>query len=491
MTPPQQPTHYQHYIDGQSVAADDRIERHSPGHWGVLVSTYAAGTAEAADQAIAAARRAFDDGPWPKTSGAERQAVLAKVAALLRRDAEELAYYEALESGKPIAQARDEIEWSAGIWDYAAALCRHLHGETTNTLGQATLGLTLREPIGVCGLVTPWNFPLLIASQKLPFALAAGCTAIVKPSEFTSATTLALAALLAEAGLPAGACNVVTGYGDPVGQRLAESEGVDLISFTGSTGVGRRVAAAAAGNLKKVALELGGKNPQLVFADADLDAAADAVLHGAFFNMGECCNAGSRALVEESVADDLVRRLTEAAANVKVGDPLDEATQVGAIINDKQLKQIDDAVSRAQAEGATIAFRGQSPESGRFSPLTILDRVTPEMHVAGFEVFGPVLSVVRVRDEAEALKIANSTSYGLSASVWTRDADRSLRLARGLKAGTVWVNTFLDGAPELPFGGYRQSGLGRELGPHSVLEYTETKTVTIHLGGHDAKWIAR
>ena len=484
------PTHYQHFIDDADVRGEDRIERHSPGHDGRLVSTFASGTKADAERAIAAARKAFDDGPWPHASGAERQAVLTKTAAFLRRDAEELAMIETLESGKPISQARNEIEWAAGIWDYAAALCRHLHGETTNSLGTGTLGLTLREPIGVCGLVTPWNFPLLIVSQKLPFALAAGCTAVVKPSEFTSGTTLRLAKLLQEAGLPGGVCNVVTGYGDPVGQTLAESGEVDMISFTGSTAVGRRVAEAAAGNLKKVALELGGKNPQLLFADCDLDAAVDAVLHGAFFNMGECCNAGSRVLVQGDIADELVKRLAKVAGSVRVGDPLDESTQVGAIINDAQQKRISDAVAEAEREGASVAFRGEAPGTGRFVPLTILDRVTPEMKAASFEIFGPVLSVIRVGDEDEAVRVANATGYGLSASVWTADGDRALRLTRRLRAGTVWINTFLAGAPELPFGGYGQSGLGRELGPHAVEEYTETKTVTIRLGAYQHQWAA-
>ncbi len=492
MSLPPSPTRYQHFIGGTSTDghSSDRIERASPGH-GVVVSTYPAGTEADALAAIATARTAFDQGPWPRTTGAERQAILQRTAQLIRDQRDDLGLIECLESGKPIAQARDEMDWAAGIWDYAAALCRHLHGETTNTLGDGMLGLTLREPAGVCGLITPWNFPLLIVSQKLPFALAAGCTCVVKPSEFTSGTTLRLARLLKEAGMPDGVCNVVTGTGDPVGQALAESPDVDLVSFTGSTAVGRKVAAAAGRTLKKVALELGGKNPQIIFADADLDAVVDAVVHGVYFNMGECCNSGSRILVEESVADALVARVAEASATVPVGDPLDERVKIGAIINDAQQAKILDAIASARRDGAEVRLGGAPLASGagRFVQTTILDRVTPDMAVARDEIFGPVLTVLRFRTEAEALEIANGTLYGLSASVWSRDLDRALRMTRALKAGTVWVNTFLDGAPELPFGGTKQSGLGRELGPQAVLEYTETKTATIRLGPYTPKWL--
>lgn len=487
------PTDYQHFINGQftSGASSTRIERRSPGHADRLVSTYVEGTEADAEAAIAAARNAFDSGTWPSAPGAARQAVLAGTAALLRAHRDELGRIECLESGKPIAQAREEIDWAAGIWDYAAALCRHLHGETTNTLGDGLLGLTLRESVGVCSLITPWNFPLLIISQKLPFALAAGCTCVVKPSEFTSGTTLRLAALLKEAGLPDGVCNVVTGYGEPVGRILAAHPEVDLVSFTGSTAVGRKIASVAGETLKKVALELGGKNPQIIFADAEQDAVVDAVVHGTLFNMGECCNSGSRILVEESIADALVERIVAGFRKVRVGDPLDESVQVGAIINEAQQRKILGYIEEARQAGATVCCGGETLDDasgGRFVASTVIDRVTPEMSVASGEIFGPVLSVLRFRDEEEAVALANSTPYGLSAGLWSADGNRALRLARRVRAGTVWINTFLDGAPELPFGGCKQSGLGRELGPHSVLEYTETKTVTVRLGDYAPKW---
>lgn len=483
-TPPSSPTTYDHFIDGRHTPASSGglIDRRSPGH-GTLVSRFADGTADDTHTAIDAARQAFDSGPWPHASGAERQAVLQKTAHLIREHADDLALIECLESGKPIRQARDEMQWAAGLWDYAAALCRHLHGETTNTLGPGTLGLTLREPIGVTGLITPWNFPLLIVSQKLPFALAAGCTAVVKPSEMTSGTTVRLAALLQEAGLPDGVCNVVTGTGDPVGEALVQHPAVDLVSFTGSTRVGRHVAAAAGQRLAKVVLELGGKNPQLVFADADLDRAAAALVHGAYFNMGECCNAGSRLIIDEAIADDFVARVIEKSQAVKIGDPLDESTEVGAIISEAHRDKVLAAVESAASGGARVVLGGaaRSGTDGRFIEATVIDHTTPDMPVVADEIFGPVLVVQRFNDEAQALHLANATDYGLSAGVWTSDTDRALRLTRQLHAGTVWINTFLDGAPELPFGGYKQSGLGRELGPHSVLEYTETKTVTAHI----------
>jgi len=505
MNVPNQPTEYQHFINGERTCGSSagRIERRSPGH-DVAVSTYAEGTAADVDAAVAAARQAFREGSWPHQTGEARAALLRRTGDLIRQHRDELGLIECLESGKPIAQAKDEMDWAAGLWDYAAALARHLHGETTNTLGPGMLGLTLREPIGVCGLITPWNFPLLIISQKLPFALAAGCACVVKPSELTSGTTLRLAELLAEAGLPDGVCNVVTGYGDPVGRAIAEHGGVDMVSFTGSTRVGKAIAAASGGNLKKVALELGGKNPQLIFADAELDAAVDAVVHGVYFNMGECCNSGSRILVEDAIADDLVAKVAEAGRGIKVGDPLDEDVKIGAIINDAQQDRILTAIQNAKQAGAKVvlgggpltpgsesdpAGRDPGTSGGRFVQTTILDHVTPEMDAASVEIFGPVLSVIRFTDEAEAVRIANSTTYGLSASVWTADFDRAMRLSRAIEAGTVWINTFLDGAAELPFGGYRQSGLGRELGPHSVLEYTETKTVAMRLGPYANKWL--
>lgn len=471
------------------AAEGQRIERVSPGH-DVVVSDYpAAGVAEV-DRAVAAARRAFDEGPWPRLSGAERSKMLFRISAAIRSHAEELALVETLESGKPIAQARSEMEWAAGIWDYAATLPRHVYGDSYNGLGESTLGLTLREPIGVVGMITPWNFPLLIISQKLPFALAVGCTAVVKPSEFTSGTTLRLGELMLECGLPPGVVNIVTGYGEPVGRRLSEHPDVDMISFTGSTAVGRQVMAAAAGNLKKVGLELGGKNPQIVLADADIESAASAIVFGVYFNMGECCNSGSRVLVQREIAETLQRAVVERSRQIRVGDPLDEQTQVGAIINQRQLEKIQGYVESGLADGARLQLGGKPMEAarGRYFEPTIFTDVRPEAKIACEEIFGPVLTFVPFDSIDDAVRIANGTSYGLSAAVWTKDSDRAFQLGRRLRAGTVWINTFMEGHPELCFGGYKQSGLGRELGRTSIEEFTELKTVLLHLGAPVKIW---
>jgi betaine-aldehyde dehydrogenase len=480
------------WIDGQWVEAQtgERYTRESPAH-GVTVGDYPLAGADDTDRAVAAARRAFDDGPWPRMAGAERAKRLLKVAELIRANREELALIEVLESGKPIAQARGEMDGCAGLWEYAATLCRHIYGDTYNTLGDDMLGLIFREPIGVVGMITPWNFPLLIISQKLPFALAAGCTAVVKPSELTPGTTLRLGKLIEAADFPPGAVNVITGYGLPAGARLAEHGDVDMLSFTGSTAVGRQIVAASRHNLKKVELELGGKNPQIVFADANLDEALDAVVFGVYFNMGECCNSGSRLLVQRSIAERFAARVIEAARSVPVGDPLDERTKVGAIVNAEQFDKIMAYIDTGKQEGAALRLGGSRlpTERGRFIQPTVFEGVIPTMQIAREEIFGPVLSVIAFDTPEEALRIANSTLYGLSAGVWTSNLDTAFRLSRGIRAGTIWVNSFMDGYPELSFGGYKESGLGRELGRFAIDEFTELKTVQLHLGQRTNWWL--
>ena len=480
------------WIDGRAAhGAGETIERLSPAH-GVLVTRVPRGGASDARLAIAAARRAFDSGPWPKETASSRARVLLNTADLIDRDRELLATLDALESSKPIAQARGEIEGAADIWRYAASLARELSGDSYANLGPDRLGLVLREPIGVVSIITPWNFPLLIVSQKLPFALAAGCTCVVKPSEMTSASTLHLAQLLAEAGLPAGVCNVVTGYGPEVGAPMTSDAEVDMVSFTGSTGVGRAAMAAAAATLKKVSMELGGKNPQVIFPDADMDAALDAATFGAYFNAGECCNAGSRLLLHADIAAGFLAELAERARSVPVGDPLDEATRVGALISPDHLGKVETHVWAARGAGAKVRTGGERLTSnGLFLAPTIVEGVTTSMAIASEEVFGPVVVALTFTTVEEAIEIANATDYGLSASVWSRDLDTAVAVGRGVKAGTVWVNTFMDGAPELPFGGYRQSGVGRELGRNAVKDYTEEKTFHIHTGPRTSWWLPR
>ena len=397
-------------------------------------------------------------------------ALLFNIASLIERDAELLATLDVLESVKPITQAGAEIAGAADIWRYAAALARDLHGESDRT--PSKLGVVVREPIGVVSIITPWNFPFLIVSQKLPFALAAGCTAVVKPSELTSAFTLYLdlGRFLLEVGLPRGVVNILVGEGPDVGAPLSADPRVDMVSFTGSTRVGKAAMAAASASLKKVSMELGGKNPQIIFPDADLDAALDAVVFGAYFNAGECCNAGSRVILHESIAGDFLAAASTRAAAVPVGDPLDPDAKVGAVITPIHLEQIERQVEGARSEVVPGGRRLASP-MGQFMAPTIVSGVKPATAIAREEIFGPVLSVLIFRTMAEAIAIANDTAYGLSASAWSRDFDTCLTVSRDVHAGTVWVNTFMDGAAELPFGG------------------TEEKTLHFHTGPQTARWL--
>jgi betaine-aldehyde dehydrogenase len=475
---------YKMFIEGKFVDAisGKTFERSSPGH-DQIVGRYPAGTVADADAAIASARKAFDKGEWPKWSGAARARALRKVAELIARDVQPLARIEALESGKPIAQAIGEMEATAEIWYYAATLAQHSYGDSHNALGNDYLGLIVKEPIGVVGIITPWNFPLLIVSQKLPFALAVGCTTVVKPSQLTSGTTLKLAEYIAEAGIPAGVVNIVSGQGE-VGARFSEHKDVDMITFTGSTAVGKKVMAAAAATVKKVELELGGKNPQIVMADADLEAAADAVVFGVYFNQGECCNSGSRILVQRSIVGKFMEIVAEKAKRVSVGDPLDHNVLVGAIASDEQMATIEKYVAEGKADGANLILGGNQMKSaqGRYFEPTIFTGVKPEMSIAKEEIFGPVLSVIEFDDLDQAIEIANSTLYGLSSGIWTENINDAVIFAKGVRAGTVWVNCWMDGFPEMSFGGYGESGLGRELGRHAVDEFTELKTIAIYTG---------
>lgn len=480
-------------IDGQwSEAADgSKLERKSPAH-NQLVAVYAQAGVADAERAIAAARRAFDKGEWPRMKGADRAKVLRKVGDLILERKQALAEMETLENGKPLAQAMAEIEGSADLWQYAATLARNLHGDSYNTLGENTLGVVLRDPIGVVSVITPWNFPFLIVSQKLPFAMAAGCTAVVKPAEVTSGTTVMLGQILIDAGVPAGAVNILVGRGSVIGDVMVTHPDVDMLSFTGSTAVGKSAVAKSAATLKKVSMELGGKNPQIVFADCDWDAAVDAAVYGIYFNAGQCCNSGSRILVQESISEKFAAEVVERSKLVKVGDPLTEGVQVGAITTDKQLETILSHIAAARKAGAIVALGGsQIPGTGMYIEPTVVTGVKPEMAIAHEEVFGPVLAVLTFKDLDEAVALANSTLYGLSAAVWSQDFTTCLTAARRIKAGTIWINTFLEGHAELPFGGYRESGIGRELGRFATEDYTETKTLQMHLGARTDWYLPR
>jgi betaine-aldehyde dehydrogenase len=480
-------------IGGADVeaASGERFERLSPAH-DVLVGTYPKAGEEDVDRAVLAARRAFDLGPWPHLAGKERARLLSSAAELVRREAGELARTEVLESGKPISQARDEVEAAAELWDYAATLARHAYGDAHNALGEDVLAVVLREAVGVVAVITPWNFPLLIVSQKLPFALAAGCTAVVKPSDFTPGSTVRLAQLLRSAGFPDGVVNVVTGAGE-VGAAMVAHPGVDMVSFTGSTAVGRQIGRAAGERLRKAELELGGKNPQIVCDDADFEAALDAVVFGVYFNSGQCCNSGSRVLAQRGIAEQLTQAVVERSRVVPVGDPLDPATKVGAITHEKQLHTIERYVAEGRSAGARLLLGGaRLPTNvGRFYEPTVFANVTPTMSIAREEIFGPVLSVLTFSGIDEAIELANETMYGLSAGIWTRDLSTAIRAARGIRAGTIWVNRWMEGYPELPFGGFANSGLGRELGRQALDEFTETKTVQFQVGPRTSWWSAQ
>lgn len=485
------PRRYQNFIDGAFLGASDgaTIERESPAH-GKVVSIYAAASKTDTEAAIASARRSFDDGGWAYTYGGDRAAVLRAVAQKIRDNVEELALVETLESSKPLGVSRGEVMFAAELWDYAAGQARGLHGDSHNNLGPDMMGMVLREPIGVVGIITPWNFPLLILSERLPFALGTGCSVVVKPSEFTSGTSLMIAEYLVEAGLPAGVCNILAGEGATVGQTIIDSDDVDMVAFTGSSRVGKMAIKASAGNIKKLSLELGGKSPSVVFADCDIDAAIDGVLKAANVNMGECCIAGSRLLIEESIAKAFQTKLAARLADLRMGDPFDPTSRIGAIINDRQYQQISSYVDIAKDEGATVVCGGD-PEAydGLFFPPTIIANVRPDMRVAREEIFGPVLVMMTFQDRDEAIKLANATDYGLAAYVWTQDLTTALYCTRHIKAGRIWVNSALDGFPEMPLGGFKQSGNGRETGRYGIEEYTQLKSVHLQMGTQKERWV--
>ncbi|MEO7126427.1 MAG: aldehyde dehydrogenase family protein [Nakamurella sp.] len=484
-TTTKQPRQYTSLIAGQPRTASRAISRYAPSN-GVKVAEVNAADSNVVDAAVKAARRAFDEGPWPRMTGFERAAVLSRVADLIDAHAEELAMLDAEEGGKPLKLARGDIGGAAMLTRYAAALAVEMRGDTFTNSGPDFTGLVLREPIGVAGLIVPWNFPALILCQKLPFALGAGCAVVAKPSELTTGSAVRITEFYVEAGLPEGVFNLVTGDGE-AGGALAEHAGIDLISFTGSTATGRRVVEASKQSLTKVHLELGGKAASLVFADADLDDAADGVLFGAYFNCGECCVSQSRLLVQDSIAAEFVARLADASARIKVGQPLDDTTDVGPMIHDGHLAKVLGYLDTGAKEGARVAVGGSRANagdlaSGLYVQPTILDSVTTDMTVFNEEIFGPVLTVTTFTDAADAIAKANAVQYGLSNSMWSKNIDRVLNVSKALKSGTVYVNTAIDAPPNMPFGGYKASGYGREMGQAGFDEYTTLKSVNIRTG---------
>ena len=481
---PSEPRRFQMFIGGRftSGISGQYITRLSPGH-GVPVAEWPSGIAADAEAAIAAARQAFDKGPWPRMGAGARAAVLFKIADLIEQNADDLGFIECLETGKPLTQAIGEIRGAVDVWRFAAGAARTMSGESFNNLGERVLAMVLRQPLGVIGVITPWNFPFFILAERLPFLLAAGCTAVIKPAEATSGSSLRLCELLQQAGLPDGVVNVVSGRGSVVGQVLLDSAEVDMVSFTGSTGIGRKAIEASAASVKKLGLELGGKNPHIVFADADLDDAADGVAFGMAFNAGQCCVGGSRLVVQRSIAEAFTKKLAEKMQRIRVGDPLDDQTQVGALFDEAHMKKVLGYVDEGVRQGASIVCGGGRTASDRgwFVAPTLLTNVAAGTPLLREEIFGPVLAVVPFDDYDDAIRIANDSEFGLSASIWTKDINQALRAVRDVQAGRVWVNTTLDNGPETPLGGMKQSGLGRDAGLSGIEEYTEVKTAHINL----------
>jgi betaine-aldehyde dehydrogenase len=460
------------------------------------IATVAEATWPDAELAIAAARKAFDEGPWPKMRAAERASHLFKLADAIDARAEEFATLETRNNGKPLREARSDVADAASCFRYYAGLITKPQGQTFEVPDPNITTMVVREPIGVCGQIIPWNYPLLMAAWKLAPGLAAANCCILKPAEATPLTAIKLFELIAQAGFPPGSAQLLLGPGPTVGQALASSPLVDKIAFTGGTATGRKIMEAATGNLKKLTLELGGKSPNIIFADADFDMALEYAMFGIYAGQGEVCSAGSRLLLQRTLADKFLPRLAEASKNIVVGDGLDPATEMGPLITRSHLERVLGYIEVGKAEGAEVLCGGQrltgaGLREGNFLAPTVFVKTEPQMRIVREEIFGPVLSVQLFEDEAEAVRLANDTIYGLAGGVFTSDVAKGMRVLQKLRAGITWLNTYHPTFNEAPWGGYKQSGTGRELGTYGLDAYLETKQININLNPQRLNWFSR
>jgi betaine-aldehyde dehydrogenase len=481
---------YKNYINGEWVenSAKEIFPVYDPSTEEVIAHVAAADAADV-DRAVKAARAAFDAGPWATTTAQDRGRILFKLAEKVRKNTAILAELETRNTGKPIVEAEFDIADVATCFEYYGGLANKVTG-SVNPVPANALSFTMREPVGVAGQIIPWNYPLLMAAWKLGPALAAGCCCVLKPAEQTPLTAMVLASWLEDVGLPPGVVNIINGMGEVTGAALVAHPGVDKIAFTGSAAVGKVIVKSAADTLKRVTLELGGKSPNVFFADADWEAAVDGALFGVFINQGEVCSAGSRILVEKKIYSRFVEAMAEKAKRIKLGPPLERDTKMGPLVSREQYDRVSSYLALGKKEAKTAIGGGRPKEflKGYYVEPTIFYDVDNHTRIAREEIFGPVASVIPFDGEAEAIRIANDTPYGLAGAVWTRDIYKAFRVVKSMRAGIIWVNHMQPTYVEAPWGGYKQSGFGRELGPWGMEEYLETKQVFVNLDEAPIAW---